>query len=348
MKHQMFKSEYISDRAIERLKAMLDESRNVVITCHTAPDGDAVGSSLGLMHVLRNAGKEVTVIVPDAVSVQLHFLPGVKSIVNYSWHGRRGDDLLARADLLMSLDYNDLKRVDKLEPALASAQAHKVLIDHHLFPSDFADVTISHPEVSSTCALLYRVIERLGMTRYIDADAAECLYTGMMTDTGNFSYNSNDPDLYLIVSDLVSRGVDKDRVYTLAMNSKPEDSIRLNAYALANKMKVFKKHRAALITLTRDELNRYRYQKGYTEGLVNQPLAIPEVVYSVYLRDEDTFVKVSCRSKGDFPVNKMCEEYFGGGGHLNAAGGEFPGTMDECISRLDEAMEAFDKYLSKE
>lgn len=326
-------------------KRLIEGASRVVITCHTAPDGDAIGSSLGMKHVLDATGRETRVVVPDPVPSHLRFLPGADSVVVNTRNCAEAGRLIAEADLIICQDFNELKRTDSLAQVLESATAPKLLIDHHLHPDTFARVTVSHPEVSSTSMLVYRLLQRLGISDKIGLEAAECICTGMMTDTGNFSYNANDPDLYLALADLMRIGVDKDRIYTLAMNTHSENSIRLNSYALDRKMEVFCKHRAALITLTRPELNRYHYQRGDTEGLVNKPLAIPGVVYSVYLRDEDGYVKVSCRSKGEFPVNKMCNKYFNGGGHLNAAGGEFIGTMAECLVQLKRAMADFDQYL---
>jgi phosphoesterase RecJ-like protein len=185
------------------------------------------------------------------------------------------------------------------------------------------------------------------MLRFVDLDVATALYTGMMTDTGNFSYNSNDPELYRVVARLLEKGIDKDWIYKRVYFTNSVNRLRLNGYALCEKLEHFPNHSAALITLTRDELNNYHYQKGDTEDLVNRPLTCPDIVYSVFLREESDYIKVSSRSKGNFPVNKLCEEYFNGGGHLNAAGGEFFGTLQEAVDRLKEAMPLFDHYLPK-
>lgn len=220
------------------------------------------------------------------------------------------------------------------------------MIDHHLNPEYFADLTISHPEQSSTCALLFHILWQAGMYDLIDRDSATCIYTGMLTDTGNFSYNSNDPDLYAIISLLLSKGLDKDEVYTLAWNTHRAESLRINGYALYRKMQILPEHQLAVIILDRQELNEFSFVRGDTEGLVNRPLAVPGVTWSVYLRqDEPDFVKVSMRSKGRFPVNVVCERLFGGGGHLNAAGGEFTGTAAEALDVILASLDEFDQYL---
>ena len=185
----------------------------------------------------------------------------------------------------------------------------------------------------------------MGYFNEITKEGAECIYTGMMTDTGNFSYNSNDPDLYVVIAELIRKGINKDEIYKRVMDTKTVSTLRLNGYAVGTKMQIFPEHKAALITLTQKELDDYDYQKGDTEGLVNAPLAIPEVTYSVFLRDDKRYIKVSSRSKGDFPVNKLCEKYFNGGGHVNAAGGEFEGTLDEAVEVFMSSLAENDRYL---
>lgn len=311
---------------------MIDRSRRIVITTHMSPDGDAVGSSLGLAKVLEVLGKEVKIITPDEPPRNLMFLPGAKEIVVYCRYVKFATELIEQSDLIFCLDYNGLSRIDRVAPALEAAKAAKVMIDHHLNPEDFAAITISYPEMSSTCVLLFRVLCQLELFNAIDKDSAGCIMAGMMTDTGNFTYNSNDPDIYAILAELLRKGADKDAIYKRLFNTYSDSCIRLNGYALSRKMEVWKDYGAALITLSRDELNRFHYSRGDTEGLVNRPLAIPGIVYSAFFREEDGYVKVSMRSTGDFPVDRICCGHFGGGGHRNAAGGEFHGTMEEAVN----------------
>lgn len=340
-------SRIIDEKAVDRIREMLADSERVVITCHLTPDGDAIGSSLGLLHTLSAIGKTVNVVTPDMVPKSLLFLPGAKEVVTFTRHQEYATGLLNEADLIFCLDYNESKRVDRMEDALLAAKAPKVLIDHHLHPGTFADITISHPEASSTSMLVFRVLCRLELFDRIDRAAAECIFTGMMTDTGNFSYNSNEPDLYIVIAELLKKGIDKDRLYQRACNTFSESSLRLNGFAISEKMELLSDHRCSLIALCAADLERFHYEKGDTEGLVNKPLAMPETVWSVYLREDPAQIKVSMRSKGQFPVNEVCREVFGGGGHLNAAGAEFKGTLEECIATLKEAMPRFDKYLPK-
>ena len=218
------------------------------------------------------------------------------------------------------------------------SNAPRVLIDHHLDPDDVFDVKISFPRLSSTCEVVYRTLQQMALLRYVDTEVAQCLFVGMMTDTGNFTYSSDYPEIYEIVAHLVSYNINKQWLYRMAMNTFSTDSLRLQGYALSEKMQVFPKDGAALITLTKEELERFNYRKGDTEGLVNKPLCAPEVRWVMFLREDADQIKVSCRSEGDFSVSDICARYFGGGGHKNAAGGDFHGTMDEAV-------EAFHKVL---
>lgn len=336
----------LDSACVSSLSSLLAEARNVVITCHLSPDGDAMGSSLGLCRVLNNMGLNARVVVPDTPPKYLMFLPGADDIVIFSRSKVFAGRLFVNADVVFCLDYNEPQRIDLVADMMLASPGRKVLIDHHLNPSSFPDVIISHPEESSTSVLVYKVLAALGLSGQVDREAATCLYTGMMTDTGNFSYNSNSADLYEVVAALVRCGIDKDAIYRQVYFSNSYNRLRLNGYAMLDKFEVFPEHRAALITLTREELNRFHYQKGDTEDLVNRPLTIPDVTYSVFLREESDYIKVSTRSKGDFPVNIMCKEHFNGGGHLNAAGGEFYGTMAEAVEVFHNLMPLFDKYLS--
>ncbi|MDE6628094.1 MAG: DHH family phosphoesterase, partial [Muribaculaceae bacterium] len=294
---------------------------------------------------LQNLGIKVKVVVPDTPPRYLMFLPGAENVVVFSRSEPFARRLFQNTELVFCLDYNESRRIDHMEEAMLSSPAPKVMIDHHLHPSDFPDVVISHPEVSSTSALVFEVLCALGIDGYVDQNAATCLYTGMMTDTGNFSYNSNDPNLYIIIAELLRRGVNKDAVYRKVNFVKTPSRLRLNGFAMSERFTVYPAHRAALITLTRKELNSFQYQKGDTEGLVNEPLTVPDITWSAYLREEDGYVKVSMRSKDAFPVNIVCKEHFNGGGHLNAAGGEFYGTMEECVETFLSILPLYDSYL---
>ena len=336
----------LSKAQADQLSSMIQKSNRVVVTCHMTPDGDALGASLCMVHVLLSMGKFATVVVPDCPPQNLMFLPGSSHVVVASCRPERAESLLNDADLVVLLDFNDLKRIDRMAPMVEASKAKRVVIDHHLNPSIKADVLISRPDVSSTCALLYQVLESIGLERRISREAAECCCTGMMTDTGNFSYNSNDPQLYRILERLVAKGVDKDAIYTRLFNTNTESRVRLMGYAQSRKMQILPEHQAAVIALSREELDEFGYKRGDTEALVNVPLSIPGITYSIFLReDEPGYVKVSMRSKGNFSVKEICEAHFGGGGHVNASGGEMRAPLEEVLQRVIDVLPQYDSML---
>ena len=338
-------SKIIPESQISQVNKLINEADRIIIVCHVSPDGDAVGSTLGLSHFLSAIDKDATVIVPDALPDNLMCLPGAKDILVYNRYTDFANELIEKADLIFCLDFNALKRIDIMEPAIRNSGAKKIMIDHHLDPEPFCNVTISHPEISSTCELVFRLICRMGMFDDLNLQCATAIYTGMMTDTGNFTYNSNRSDIYFIIEELVKKGIDKDKIYAKVCNTNTADKLRLNGYAVSQKMEIFPEYKAAMISLTREELNRYHYRKGDSEGLVNIPLSIENITYSVFFREEAEFIKVSLRSKGSFPVNEMAMEHFNGGGHLNASGGEFFGTMEEAQACFRKLLPLYAQYL---
>lgn len=340
-----YTSRSITQALCRRLRRLLDSVRRCSIICHVSPDGDALGSSLALCRVLERMGKSVRVVTPDMPPHNLTFLPGADNIIVASKIPEVAQSTLASADVIFCLDFNDIQRVDRMAPMVEASTARRVVVDHHLDLQMEGEIVVSDHESSSTCALLYHLLREAGLADLIDTDAATCIYTGMMTDTGNFSYNSNSPDLYIIIADLLARGIDKDEIYRMAWSRTSESRLRICGYAL-DKMELLPEHQAALITLSLEELEARNYQRGDTEGLVNQPLAIPGVTYSIFLReDKRGFVKVSMRSEGSFPVNRLCAEHFGGGGHLNAAGGEFNGSLADCLALVRDIIPSYDNLL---
>lgn len=337
----------ISESNIRQVRKLLEESERIVITCHKSPDGDAIGSSLGLAHTLSNIGKEAKVVTPDRPPRNLRCLPGIRDIVPYTQYPEFAHQLMSDADLIFCLDFNALYRVDRMRDELASATCSKIMVDHHEGPEPFVDVVISHPEQSSTSVLVFRLLCRLELFNCIDRKAATCIYTGMMTDTGNFTYNSSDPDLYLIISELIHKGVNKDEIYKRVMNTKTADVLKLQAYAIAEKMEIFPELHTALIVLRQDDLKRFDYHAGDDEGLVNMPLGIENMVYSVYLREDSNQIKVSTRSVGNFRADLICQDFYNGGGHINAAGGELPPDLDAALETFRSTFPTINNYLKK-
>ena len=331
-------SSIIDDRIIERLRALINGVQRIAITCHKSPDGDALGSTLALCHVLRRLGKDATVVTPDMAPKALEFIPGLRDLVVFTKHEARARRILTEAQAIFCLDFNSLHRIDRLGEIIEPLSTTRVLIDHHLDPEDAFDLSISFPEASSTCELVFRVLMQMGLLRMMDRQAASCLYVGLLTDTGGFAYSCDNPEFYEILSSILRRRIDRVNLYNKAMNTFSADSLRLQGYAISEKMQLFPDQGAALIVLDKMDLDRFNYNRGDTETLVNKPLAIPGICWSVFLREDADRIKVSCRSQGDFSVSDICSRYFNGGGHENAAGGEFYGTVDEAVQAFHQVL----------
>ena len=342
-------SKIIEQTNIDKVEQWLNDYNKIVIISHVSPDGDAIGSSLGMYHFLKSLEKDVTVIYPNAFPDFLKWLPGIESVLKYDRNREVANKKIAEAEIICCLDFNALSRVDAMKEAIENSTAKKLMVDHHLNPEPFCDVTISHPSISSTSELVYRLITRLG--DYIDMtlECAQCIYTGMMTDTGGFTYNSNNKEIYYIISSLLAKGIDKDDIYRKVYNTYSEDRLRLMGYVLYEKMQVFDKFNAALIWLTKEEQKKFNYVKGDTEGFVNIPLSIKHVKFSVFLREdtEKDMIKVSLRSVGKFPCNKVAQDFFNGGGHLNASGGEVYDNMENAISLFKQAIIIYEDFLTE-
>ncbi len=266
----------------------------------------------------------------------------------YNHHVKTAKTYIDHADLICVLDLNETSRMEELGKLVKAASAKKVMIDHHLFPEKFCDLTISYPTASSTCELVFRIINALSSTKLITLAGAEDLFAGICTDTGKLSYNSNDPDLYQIIGELLKKGVNKDQIIRNIYSNYTEGRFRLLGYILYEKMKIYPKLHTSLYTLTREELTNFNYLKGDAEGIVNMPLDIKGMKLSITLREdtEKPRVLVSMRSVGDFPANKMAEDFFNGGGHKNAAGGMLSCSMDEAVAITEKAIEAYIEQLS--
>ena len=331
----------LDEKAVHRFSRYVEKGERFVMTTHLSPDGDAIGSSLSMAHYLTELGKErVHVIVPNDFPAFLKWMPGAKDVLIYEKYPDYAEQLIREADVIINLDNNEPKRIGRLAPIVETAPGRKVMIDHHLYPApDFCRLVISHPELSSTCELVFRLLCAMKSYDDINRQAAECLYTGMMTDTGAFSYNSNRTDIYFIIGELIKKGIDKDAIYRRVYQVYSESRMRLMGYTINEKMKVYPAQRAALITLTRDELQRYHYTAGDTEGFVNMPLDIDGVEFSVFIREDRDYAKVSLRSVGRFPCNRFAMRYFNGGGHKNASGGEFYGSLEDAVRTFEQGLQ---------
>jgi len=344
----------LNSEEVQRAADLLRDARNIVIVTHMAPDGDAMGSALAMYHYVvdRYAERNVSLLVPNAFPAFFNWMPGVANIVVYETQAEQGNALLAQADLFVCTDFNDPKRIGPVGEKMMANPCPKIMIDHHLNPTDFANVAFSHPELTSASETVYRLLRQMTDGPWLTTGIATCIYTGLMTDTGNFSFNSTSCELYEIIAELVRAGVQKDEIYNAVFNQYTTDRVRLMGYALYRKMRIYPDYHLALITLSADELDQYHYKVGDTEGLVNMPLQISDVYYSVFMREErpkpgtpKPRIRLSFRSQGDRPVNVWANEVFHGGGHANASGGELFGSLAQAVKLFEQS---FPKYIRQE
>lgn len=340
----------IEQKLVEQANLLIEQADNIVIITHISPDGDAMGSSLGMKHYLLSLGKKVHVVVPNEFPNFLSWLPGAKEDIIYDKFQHQADDVLAQTDLIIVTDFQETKRAgDALGAqieAMKVAGKPLIMIDHHLHPTDMADVTISYPMCASASELVYRLVAQMNATEHHPLGEyalkyATCIYTGMMTDTGNFQYNSNDPEIYEIVAELMRAGVDKDACYDHVFNQFHAGRMRLVGFCLYRKMRIFPEKHIALIALSAEELKQFYFNSGDAEGIVNMPLQIKKVWYSCFMREDTDKIKLSFRSKGDRPVNTFAHDIYNGGGHKNAAGGEFYGSLEDAVKLF---LNNYEKY----
>lgn len=315
-----------------------DVKPNIVITTHHKPDADALGSSLGLYHFLREIGLSPVVVSPTDYGDFLKWMPGENSVVNYEADMKKGAELVAKADLIFCLDFNALKRINQLGELVQQSPAQKVMIDHHLEPEGFAQFALHTTEVSSTCELVFRFIELLGETDRITKDIASCLYAGMMTDTASFRHSSTYPSTHRVAAALLEKGAEPNKIFEAIYDNYSFDRTRLIGYCLSQKMQLIEEFHTTITTITAEELKRFHSITGDTEGLVNYGLSIKGVKFSVLIVDRSVARKMSFRAKGDFPANEFARRYFNGGGHFSAAGGESSDPIETVEQKVKDAL----------
>jgi phosphoesterase RecJ-like protein len=335
---------------ISRLRELILKSESIVLIPHKNSDGDAIGSILGWWNLFKQKGIEATVVAPDAVPDNLQWMNGAKDIVVHESNPEKSKEALNRADLLFLMDFNDLKRCGDLADIVGSLKASRVMIDHHPDPSsDTAGLMFSETGVSSTCELSYHIIKNLDWQDDVNEGSAESFYSGIITDTGSLSYNSSHPRTYLVIADLVGKGIDKDKIHKELFQSNSENRMRLLGHVLCNRLELLETLEAAYIALSKEDLEEHDYKPGDTEGFVNYPLGIKGIEISAMFteKEKDKFVKVSLRSRNDMPVNLYSEKYFSGGGHINAAGGEWNGTLNGAIDHFKKTLPDFINQIRK-
>ena len=322
---------------IEELKSLLSVPQNVAIIAHRNPDGDALGSALGLSAYLKKIGHLSKVVMPSEHPKMFNYLVGVEDMVIFDLKHDEARDTLRKASLIFCLDFNGLDRVDKLGPVIAESEAKKVLIDHHLDPEPFADFVMSDTAASSTCELVYMFIDMLGGAQDVNLAIGEALFTGLITDTGSFHYNTRS-QTYRFAAALKDRGVDDYFLSDKIFNSMKEKHLRLLGHCLANRMTIMKEYGAAFIYLNRKDYQQFDIQRGDTEGIVNYMLKMDNIEMAAFVTEQPTIVKLSLRSKGDISVQEIARAHFNGGGHKNASGGGVYKPLASVLKKLEEVI----------
>src|SRR5690606_21291206 len=302
--------------------ALLKTPRHIVITTHHKPDGDALGSSLGLYHWLKKQGHTVSVILSSDFPTFLDWMPGRKDVIFYPKHPDVGQALFDQAEIIFCLDYSALSRTNILEAVIRDAKGQKWMIDHHLDPEDFADLVYWDSNAAATAQLVYTFLtEVLPHEEPIDADIATCLYAGIMTDTGSFRFRSTTSAVHHIIASLIDAGARNWEIHEHIYNSSTEKRLKFLGYCLLNCLEVIPDYNTALFAVSKEDLTQFDITTGDTEGLVNYALSIKGIRLAALIVDRTELIKLSLRSIGEIPCNEICKKYFNGGGHLNASGG---------------------------
>jgi bifunctional oligoribonuclease and PAP phosphatase NrnA len=325
----------MSRQPAKNLRKLISSAKSAVIVTHWSPDGDAMGSSLGLWNYLTSvAGLKTTVIVPNEYPDFLAWLPGNNKVLNHQLEPAKCEKLISRASLLFTLDFNSYKRLDKLGKVLETAPAPKVLIDHHVQPDDYAEFVYHDVKSGSTCELIYDLIVALGDKKSINKKIAACLYTGIMTDTGSFRFPSVTAHTHQVIAGLLETGIKQADIHSAVYDSYSLNRIRLLGYALSEKLTVIGGMPVAYFVIKASELQKFDFKKGDLEGVVNYPFSIKGIEVCALFHEHDNQVKVSFRSKGGIDMNVFARKYFNGGGHVNAAGGRGSGSLENTEKKF--------------
>ncbi|WP_242920967.1 DHH family phosphoesterase [Pontibacter liquoris] len=331
---------------INALKELLKEPKEVMITTHHKPDADALGSSLGLAGYLKKKGHRVTVITPSDYPGFLNWMHGNDDVLVYSG---QNDELVRRivneSQVIFCLDFNNLSRINEIGEYIRQAKGTKVMIDHHLQPEGFADLAYSDTNAAATAELVYDLIKEMGDGDLIDTNIGECLYAGIMTDTGSFRHPSTSKNVHLIIADLLHIGVQTSNIHRLIYDSSTELRLRFLGYALKDKLVVLPEYKTAYIAITKEELKAYDSKTGDTEGLVNYALSIEGIVFAALIIDRSEMVKMSFRSVGNFSANEFARDHFNGGGHKNAAGGMSLDSLEATVAKFESLLPLYQDKL---
>lgn len=319
-----------------------------MIVTHYNPDGDAMGSSLALYTYLIKINKTVSVITPNDYPDFLHWLPNNKKVINYNTQTKKATNLITKSDLIFTLDFNNYSRLEGLGDVLAESTAKKIIVDHHQQPDNYAALYYHDVKAGSTCELIYELICGMGGKKLIDKPIASCIYTGIMTDTGSFRFDSVTSNTHKILAELLATGIQPSDIHSAIYDTYSESRVKLLGYCLTEKMVVLSEYQTAYISITEKELQKFNFKKGDTEGIVNYPFSIKGIRFCAFFSESEGKVKISFRSKGKFDVNQFARKYFNGGGHINAAGGRGnSNNLEETIKEFVELLPTYKKELLK-
>lgn len=340
----------MTEQDIRIIKKHLASSKKIVIVTHKNPDGDAIGSSLGLYHFLATyQNHNIHVIVPNDYPMFLKWMPAQDSILKYNTQTEQCDTLINDADIIFTLDFNAFHRTGDMEKILEHSKAIKVLIDHHQSPDPYATFTYSDVSMSSTCEMIYHFMDKLDALDAMNTSIATCLYTGIMTDTGSFRFSSTTSITHQVIAHLIDSGANNSNIHNHVYDSNSFSRLQLLGCALSN-LRVVPESRTAYITLSQEELNKFGYKKGDTEGVVNYGLSLENIVLAaIFIEDkQEGIVKISLRSKGNFSVNDMSRAHFNGGGHINAAGGKSHLSLNDTVEKFISILPHYNNALNDE
>ena len=332
--------------SISEIKSLLATPQKIVITTHHKPDGDAMGSSLGLYAYLIQLGHHVKVITPTDYPQFLHWLPNNSDVIVYTEHTEDAAMMVAEAALIFCLDFNSLNRINELGELVRSSAAYKLMIDHHLEPEDFDDYRHWNINACAAAQLVYDfIVNELEDAKHMNKDIATCLYTGIMTDSGSFRFASATSAVYRIAADLIDAGAEHWRIHQLVYDNATENRLRFLGHCLSNKLEVLREFNTAIISVTKEELDKFNIVTGDTEGIVNYALSINGIKLAAFIIERTDKVKLSLRSTGDFPANEICKKFFGGGGHRNAAGGVSEKSLGETVAEFKSILVEYKNQL---
>lgn len=333
-------------KGFEELQGFLASPKTIVIIGHRNPDGDAIGSTLALKHYLVKKGHTCTVVMPNDYPDFLHWLPGSNTTYRFDWQNKQSQKAINNSDIIFLLDFNALHRVGAdMQKTLEKYSNDFVMIDHHQQPDD-VKYMYSDTEVCSTCQMVYQFIEMNNDLHLIDTDIATCLYTGIMTDTGSFRFRSTTSTTHRIIADLIDKGAKNDRIHNNVYDANSYNRLLLLGQALSN-LQILPSYKTAYITLTDAEKQRFDFQKGDTEGVVNYALSLKGIIFAaIFIEDkEQEIIKISFRSKGSFSVNQFARNHFEGGGHDNAAGGKSDLPIAETVTKFTSLLQQYQSEL---